>query len=60
MDVLKEHDRIAKLKYDNEKDLVDYCGRVTETWDRSTTLTSIRRGFLANGMMHETLKKCHV
>ena len=53
---LKEHSGMIRLKHDHKCRLVNFCGCVPETWARSATLTSVRRGFLANGMMDEKLK----
>ena len=55
-----ENNHIIKLKHDNKKGLVDYCGCVPEIWARSATFTGVRRGFLANGMVDDTLKICPV
>ena len=59
-DFLKEHGHIMKLKYDNEKRLVECCGCVSEIWTRSAVFTSERREFLANRMVDDVLKMCPV
>ena len=53
---LKEDSGTMRLKCDNKCGLVDYCGCVPETWSRSATLTSVRRGFLGNRMINENIK----
>ena len=57
---MRECNHIIKLKYDNKKGLVDYCGCVPEIWARSATFTGVRRGFLAIEMVDDTLKTCPV
>ena len=59
-DALKEQSNVVRLKSEHEKGLVDYCGRVPETWARSATRTSVRREFLANAMIDEKIKMCPV
>ena len=57
---LKNNNHVIRLKHVNKCALVDYCGCVPETWTRSATLSSARRGFLANGMTHNVVKTCPV